>query len=73
MPFSLGNLRLQKKLLEQYIKWPQSELEKIESLEQLRALENGASIQLVIAQEKALGVDVPEDIAKVEEFLKQVK
>ena len=59
--------------LEQYIKWPQSELEKIESLEQLRALENGASIQVVVANQKALGVDVPEDIAKVENFLKQVK
>ena len=57
--------------LEQFVQWPQGELEKIESLEQLRALENGSSIQVSIAHEKALGVDVPEDIVKVEKFLKQ--
>ena len=71
--FHWGIYAYRRSFLEQYIKWPQSELEKIESLEQLRALENGASIQVTIAHEKALGVDVPEDIAKVEEFLKQVK
>ena len=59
--------------LEQFISWPQGELEKTESLEQLRALENGASIQVTISHEKALGVDVPEDILKVEKFLKQDK
>lgn len=57
--------------IETFVTWPQSHLEKCESLEQLRALENGASIQVAIAHEKALGVDVPEDILKVEEFLKQ--
>ena len=59
--------------IETFVQWPQSELEKTESLEQLRALENGASIQVAIAHEKALGVDTPEDIIKVEQFLKQVK
>ena len=57
--------------LEKFITWPQSGLEKTESLEQLRALENGADIQVSITNEKALGVDVPEDLEKVEQFLKQ--
>ncbi|MCH2205580.1 MAG: 3-deoxy-manno-octulosonate cytidylyltransferase [Lentisphaerales bacterium] len=60
--FHWGIYAYRRDFLEQYIKWPQSKLEKIESLEQLRALENGASIQLIIAQEKAIGVDTPEDI-----------
>ncbi len=57
--------------LEKFVKWPQGELEKIESLEQLRALENGASIQVSIAHERALGVDTPEDLIKVEKYLKE--
>lgn len=67
--FHWGIYAYRRDFLERYIKWPQSELEKIESLEQLRALENGASIQVVVANQKALGVDVPEDITKVENFL----
>jgi 3-deoxy-manno-octulosonate cytidylyltransferase (CMP-KDO synthetase) len=58
--------------LDKFIQWPQSFMEKCESLEQLRALENGASIQVITASEKALGVDTPEDLKKVEQYLKQV-
>ena len=64
-----GIYAYRRSFLEQFVQWPQSELEKTESLEQLRALENGASIQVSIAHEKALGVDVPEDVARVEKFL----
>ena len=66
-----GIYAYRRNLLEEFISWPQGELEKTESLEQLRALENGANIQVSIAHEKALGVDVPEDLEKVEQFLKQ--
>ena len=65
-----GIYAYRRNFLDKFVSWPQGELEKIECLEQLRALENGASIQVSIAHEKALGVDVPEDIAKVEEFFK---
>jgi 3-deoxy-manno-octulosonate cytidylyltransferase (CMP-KDO synthetase) len=68
-----GIYAYRRNFLDTFVTWPQGELEKIESLEQLRALENGASIQVSIAHEKALGVDTPEDLAKVEKFLKQVK
>ena len=71
--FHWGIYAYRRSFLDQFIQWPQSDLEKIESLEQLRALENGASIQVAIAQDKALGVDTPEDIQKVEEFLKTGK
>ena len=42
-----------------------------ESLEQLRALENGYSIHCFPATSLSIGVDVPEDIAKAEALLKK--
>jgi 3-deoxy-manno-octulosonate cytidylyltransferase (CMP-KDO synthetase) len=68
-----GIYAFRRDFLDKFVTWPQSDLEKIESLEQLRALENGASIQVSIAHEKAIGVDTPEDLAKVEQYLQQVK
>jgi 3-deoxy-manno-octulosonate cytidylyltransferase (CMP-KDO synthetase) len=47
-----------------------SRLERLEKLEQLRALENGCRIKMVEAPERILSVDTPGDIIKVEEFLR---
>jgi 3-deoxy-manno-octulosonate cytidylyltransferase (CMP-KDO synthetase) len=44
---------------------PQTKLEKIEMLEQLRALENGAYIKVVEAASKSIGVDTQEDLERV--------
>jgi 3-deoxy-manno-octulosonate cytidylyltransferase (CMP-KDO synthetase) len=44
-------------------------LEELESLEQLRALENGYSIGVVICKEKSMGVDRPEDVKRVEKMM----
>ncbi len=46
-----------------------SQLEKIESLEQLRLLENGQEILVIDLPEPTLGVDRPDDIPPVEERL----
>ncbi|MDR1195008.1 MAG: 3-deoxy-manno-octulosonate cytidylyltransferase [Endomicrobium sp.] len=45
-----------------------SMLEKAENLEQLRALESGKKIKIIISGADSIGVDSPEDILKIEKF-----
>lgn len=59
--------------LETFVKLPESTLEISERLEQLRALENNMSIGAVISEQRLVGVDVPEDVKKVEEVLRESK
>lgn len=57
------------KFLLQFVKWKPGILEQAESLEQLRALENGAKIRVVLAKHAAVSVDTPEDVTAVERIL----
>ena len=59
--------------LERFVTWPPSPLEHAESLEQLRALENGASIKVVLTHDTSPGVDTPEQAREVEEILLKLK
>ncbi len=52
-----------------FTKLPQSRLEKIEMLEQLRALENGARIKVVEVNERSIGVDTLEDFERVKRMI----
>jgi 3-deoxy-manno-octulosonate cytidylyltransferase (CMP-KDO synthetase) len=45
-----------------FIKWPQGQLEAWEKLEQLRVLEHGTEIRVMVSDITPIGVDVPEDV-----------
>ena len=55
--------------LERFVAWPPSPLETAESLEQLRALENGASIKVILTNDASPGVDTPEQAREIERLL----
>lgn len=59
------------KFLLQFVKWKPGLLEQAESLEQLRALENGAKIRVLITKHTAIGVDTPADVAAVEKIFRK--
>ena len=48
-------------------------LERTEGLEQLRALENGYRIRVLKAAKPSIGVDTPEDLARVAQLMKEEK
>ena len=54
-----------------YTRMPQTPLENLEKLEQLRALENGHDIAVVETNYEVIGVDVPEDLAEVSALLQR--
>lgn len=52
-------------VLLEFAEWPQSDLERLESLEQLRALEHGVKIKVIKASTSSIGVDTIEDLERV--------
>jgi 3-deoxy-manno-octulosonate cytidylyltransferase (CMP-KDO synthetase) len=55
--------------IEKFVSMPESKLEKCEKLEQLRALENGMKISVLITDEFSIGIDTPEDLEEAKKFL----
>jgi len=58
-------------VLLEFAQWPQSELERLESLEQLRALEHGVKIKLIKADTQSIGVDTVEDLERVRSIVEE--
>jgi len=65
----LGIYGYRRETLLRLVKFPVSPLENAEKLEQLRALENGIQIAVVKVDYDSIGVDAPEDVAKVEKII----
>ena len=65
----VGVYGYRREVLLRLVQYPVSPLEAAEKLEQLRALENGIPIAVVNVSYNSVGVDVPEDIARVEHLL----
>ncbi len=61
----IGIYAFRREVLEQVVKLEQTALEKSESLEQLRWLENGYSIYVRETNKESVAIDIPEDLNKL--------
>ncbi len=57
----------------QFVKWKRGPLERAESLEQLRALENGVNVHVLLTKHGFPGVDTPVDAEALERKLARAK
>ncbi|MBC7329570.1 3-deoxy-manno-octulosonate cytidylyltransferase [bacterium] len=65
----IGIYGYRKDFLLKFVSLPQTPLERTESLEQLRALEHGFKIKIVLVDYSPVGVDTPEDLERVRKLL----
>jgi 3-deoxy-manno-octulosonate cytidylyltransferase (CMP-KDO synthetase) len=65
----LGLYVFRRAALLEFPTFPQGDLERIEQLEQLRWLENGYRIRVAETEYDSVSVDMPEDVARVEQLL----
>src|SRR5947199_1807874 len=56
-----------------FVQWKPSPLESVESLEQLRALENGVKVHVLITAKGSPGIDTPSDARALEQKLARTK
>jgi len=69
----LGIYGYRRAFLLQFVRWKPTPLEHSEKLEQLRALEHGAKIRVLVTRRAAVGVDSPRDVAAAEAALAKKK
>lgn len=67
----IGLYVYRKAFLQGYSAMPVGPLERAESLEQLRALENGHRIRVIETSYESFGIDTPEDLARVNQLISQ--
>ena len=59
----------ERRFLARFVRWKPSGYERAERLEQLRALEHGVRVRVFVTDHLSLGVDAPDDVARVEQAL----
>ena len=64
----LGVYAYRRAFLMEFSQWAQTALERVEKLEQLRALEHGCAIGVEVVERGSVGIDTPKDY---EEFVKR--
>ena len=64
----LGVYAYRRAFLLEYSQWAPTALERVEKLEQLRALEHGCAIGVEVVERASVGVDTPSDY---EQFVKR--
>jgi 3-deoxy-manno-octulosonate cytidylyltransferase (CMP-KDO synthetase) len=64
-----GVYGFRRETLLQFVRWKPSPLERTESLEQLRALENGVKVHVLVTATGSPGIDTPEDATALEQKL----
>jgi 3-deoxy-manno-octulosonate cytidylyltransferase (CMP-KDO synthetase) len=64
-----GIYGFRRNVLLQFVKWKPTPLERAESLEQLRALENGVKVHVLITAKGSPGIDTPADAKTLEQKL----
>jgi 3-deoxy-manno-octulosonate cytidylyltransferase (CMP-KDO synthetase) len=65
----LGIYGFRRKALLDFVRMSPGALEQAEQLEQLRALENGLKIRVVVSEINSIGVDTPDDATEVERLI----
>ena len=65
----MGIYAYRRRFLLDFVQWKPTPLEKLEKLEQLRALEHGAKIRVLMTESTGPGIDTPEDAIAAEQIL----
>lgn len=65
----VGLYAYRRKALDRFVSLPPSPLEKRERLEQLRAIEAGMRIDIIVVDDVPLGVDTPHDLVRARDML----
>ena len=67
----IGIYGFTRSFLQQFVAMPKSPLEEAESLEQLRVLENGYKIKVIVTDYSGFGIDTPEDLERARRLLRK--
>lgn len=69
----IGIYAYRRDFLLQYAHMESTPMEEVESLEQLRVLENGYTIKVIVTEHQFIGIDTPEDLERIREYFAKGK